>query len=83
MAEQRKIPTKACNTCEEEKPFTDYNKCAANIGGLRNDCRSCQNKYNEARNRRLAAQGLNTRGKPRKRKSKYGEVRDSKGRFAG
>lgn len=35
---------KKCNTCQETKPVSDFNKCKSKPDGLAGPCRECQHK---------------------------------------
>jgi hypothetical protein len=37
----RPVPSKVCNTCKEDKPLSDYNKCKKHADGLAFKCRAC------------------------------------------
>jgi hypothetical protein len=60
----KKEPEKTCTDCGQVKPFTAYRKQAALKGGLRNQCKECQDSYNRMRQDMLRDKGLNSLGQP-------------------
>ena len=46
--------TKTCNTCEEEKSYTEFGKQASNKDGYLHICRDCRSIYNRKLNERNA-----------------------------